>query len=65
MARIATVGPAVPSEAKSQGNLNETVPAEQRKPEGSKLGEGPVKTEQGAYKPASYKVPSGAIRTDR
>lgn len=68
MARIASVGPAVPPEARNQGSTNETTPAEQRKPEGAPLSEGPKKNEAGAFLPASYKTKTEGhtiIRTDR
>lgn len=56
----------VPPEAKLAGALNESTPAEQKAPE-SKAPEtsGPVRGEKNEFKPATYKLASGNIRTDR
>ena len=55
------------TEARSVGpaNLNETIPAEQRRPEGAPLSAGPKIGKNGEHQPASYKLQSGNIRTDR
>lgn len=60
----------VPPEAQSGASINETIPADQRAPskvpnDKRKLKKGPDIGENGEYRPASYKLASGSIRTDR
>ena len=48
------------------GNENESTPMEQRVPDRtSDVGEGPVMGENGAYRPARYKIGADVIREDR
>lgn len=53
----ASNGVSVPQEAKSEGGINESTPAEQRTTRGNvKKSDGPVLNEKGAYAPAEYPV---------
>lgn len=63
-----------PPEANSKGSLNESVPMDQRSPEGEPMGSGPkVNLETGSYAPATYEQTINhpqhgvqtLIRTDR
>ncbi len=65
-ARPLAVGGAVPTEATSQGSLNETTPASQRSPKGnSPKTDGAVRIESGAYAPAEYKTGKSGKLTRR
>lgn len=55
----------IPAEANSGATLNDSVPAEQRKPEGPEVGPGPVRGEKDSFLPASYRTTRGSIRIDR
>lgn len=62
---------AIPSTAQSNGGINASTPAEQRKPaevpeDKRKLNKGPKLDEDtGAYQPAMYKTSRGNVRVDR
>lgn len=53
------------AESLGPANVNETTPAEQRKPEGAPQGAGPQVGSKGEYLPATYPTASGNTRTDR
>lgn len=61
---MAKIG-SIPAEANSGATLNESTPAEQRKPEGPEVGSGPVRGTKDEYLPASYRTTRGSIRIDR
>lgn len=59
--------PTASANAQSLGpaNQNETTPPEQRRPQGTPLSDGPTLGKSGEHLPATYKLVSGNLRTDR
>jgi hypothetical protein len=57
----------LPSEAARGGSDNESIPAEQRAPEGNRIPKtsGPRVGKAGEYLPAEYKTAKGNTRQDR
>jgi len=56
----------LPPEADQKGALNESTPADQRVANvDHEMSPGPIKGEKDEFLPATYKLGSGNIRTDR
>lgn len=63
MSKEGRVGPVMPSEAASGGQLNQSTPMDQRVPDkGLPLSEGPQVGANGEFKPAKYEVERGGFK---